>query len=142
MSSEAKSSTFVRGVPRQADRKLNAGTPWRLPLAVERGQLLVGFHERHLTDEAHACGEQVDQVFVGCGMLLADGGAKTRGRRLSALDLDPFARATGECLDRLVSGGVTSGSSWTIPRIVGRPLSRPCRPAQDMSFAQASPTAL
>ena len=56
---------------------------------------------------------------AGARGLLADGCAKTRGRQLHGLDLDPFARAARGCLDQVVSRGAAAipEFDWTaVPR--------------------------
>jgi uncharacterized protein len=55
-------------------------------------QIAVGFH--HLASDNRA----------GARALLRDGSAKAAGRRLSGLDLDPFARASLDCLERIGAG--------------------------------------
>ena len=44
----------------------------------------------------------------GARALLTDGCAKMRGRQVRGLDLDPFARATAACLERIIARGATA----------------------------------
>src|SRR5713226_7039257 len=56
---------------------------------------------------------------AGARGLLADGCAKTLGRQLHGLDLDPFARAARGCLDQVVARGAAAIQEfdWTaVPR--------------------------
>ena len=53
-----------------------------LALAIERRQVLVGLHARDLADEAHARGEQADQILSVFGELLADRREVGRRRKL------------------------------------------------------------
>jgi len=56
---------------------------------------------------------------AGARGLLADGCAKTLGRQLDGLDLDPFARAARGCLDQVVARGAAAIQEfdWTaVPR--------------------------
>jgi hypothetical protein len=62
----------------------------------------------------------------GARSLLANGCAKMMGGRLAGLDLDPFARAVGTCLDRLVARGATALREFeldraTVPRFPTEP---------------------
>lgn len=56
---------------------------------------------------------------TGARALLADGCAKTVGRGLDGLDLDPFARGARACLEQIASGGGDAARDfdWTaVPR--------------------------
>jgi len=56
---------------------------------------------------------------TGARGLLADGCAKTLGRQLHGLDLDPFTRAARGCLDQVVARGAAAIQEfdWTaVPR--------------------------
>ena len=44
-----------------------------LALAVERRQILLGLHARHLTNEAHAIREQADELLIGLRELFSNG---------------------------------------------------------------------
>jgi hypothetical protein len=44
-----------------------------LALPVERREVLLGLHARHLTNEAHAVGEQADQLLIGFRELFSNG---------------------------------------------------------------------
>ena len=58
---------------------------------------------------------------AGARALLRDGCAKTAGRTVVALDLDPFARATRDCLGVLESPGAAAFEWTRVPRFPSKP---------------------